>query len=358
MTWTDRRLCELFDIEHPIIQAPMAGATTPQMAAAAANAGALGSLGCAMFSPDKLRIEGQSVASATNRSINLNFFVHDAPQPDAVRAAAAQARLQEWYKRLQAGEMPDVVESHFPFNSETCDVLLELSPRVASFHFGLPDEDLVTRLKDADIVVLSSATSAAEARWLEDRGVDAIIAQGYEAGGHSGWFLPRGPSNVAGTMALLPRIVDAVQVPVIAAGGISDGRGIAAALMLGAAGVQIGTAFLATPESAVSKAHRQALLASTGDETMLSQAFSGRSARTLVNDYAEEMEPVTDWPDFPLMNTLTGPLRSMSAKQDKPDAIALWSGQAVGLIREESTAQVVERLVAETREALAKPRFQ
>ena len=341
-------------IEHPIIQAPMAGASSPAMAAAAGNAGALGSLGCAMFEPEKTISEVAAARAASNRSLNLNFFVHEAPTTDVVRNASAVQRLQHWYDDIDAGPVAAPKEGHFPFDEDMCEAVLKASPKVASFHFGLPDDSLVQRLKDEGIVILSSATSVAEAKWLEERGADAIIAQGYEAGGHNGWFLPRNGADVSGTMALVPRIVDAVSVPVIAAGGISDGRGIAAALMLGAAGVQIGTAFLATPEAVISEAHKAALLSATGDDTMYSAAFSGRSARTVVNDYAREMEAVTDWPDFPLMNAATGPIRAASAKAGKPDAIALWSGQAVGLMREESTAEVVHRLVAETEQVLSR----
>jgi len=346
--WQDKRLCDLLGIVHPIIQAPMAGATTPEMAAAAANAGALGSLGCAMFAPERIKHEAQLTKALSNRSINLNFFVHASPEQDQGKTTAARDNLAPWYERMGAGEVPDAVEGHVPFNDAACDAVLEASPKVVSFHFGLPDTAIVDRVKQAGIVVLSSATSVAEARWLVDRGVDAVIAQGYEAGGHSGWFLPRGASNVAGTMALVPRIVDAVDVPVIAAGGIADGRGIAAALMLGAAGVQIGTAFLTTPESMVAPIHKTELLNASGDDTMLSKAFSGRNARTVVNDYASEMDNVKDWPDFPLVNAMTGPLRKTSAETGKPDAVALWSGQAVGLNREATTAETVERLVAET----------
>ncbi|MGI9462478.1 MAG: NAD(P)H-dependent flavin oxidoreductase, partial [Aestuariivirgaceae bacterium] len=347
---------DLLDIDHPIIQAPMAGASTPEMAAAAANAGALGSLGCAFLTGNQLREEMHLVQASTNRSINLNFFVHKPPGDDPVRADTAQAHLAVWYDRLDAGAMPDVTASHDPFGAATCDMVLELSQKVASFHFGLPDQVQVDALKDAGIVILSSATSADEARWLEDRGADAVIAQGYEAGGHSGWFLPRGPANTAGTMALVPRLVDAVSVPVIAAGGIGDGRGIAAALMLGAAGVQIGTALLASPESAVSAVHKQTLMSASGDDTMLSKAFSGRHARTVVNDYATEMDQVSDWPDFPLMNTLTGPLRGASARQGRPDAVSLWSGQAVGLIQQAGTADLINDLVAQTHKVLNQPR--
>jgi nitronate monooxygenase len=346
--WKDKRLCDLLDIDHPIIQAPMAGASTPEMAIAAANAGGMGSLGCAMQTVDQVAEDMQRIRQHTNRAINLNFFVHKQPLANPERATAAQDRLASWYKTLNAGDIPEAVETHFPFDTAMCDTVIRLAPKVVSFHFGLPEATMIEALKQAGIVILSSATSVAEARYLEENGADAIIAQSYEAGGHSGWFLPRGTAEVAGTMALVPRIVDAVSVPVIAAGGIADGRGIAAALMLGAAGVQIGTAFLATPECMASATHKNALLTASGDDTMMSKAFSGRRARTLVNKYASEMDQVDDWPDFPIMNTLTGPIRKASVKADSPDAIALWSGQAVGLIRAASTADVFNQLVAET----------
>ena len=346
--WKDKRLCDLLDIDHPIIQAPMAGASTPEMAIASANAGGMGSLGCAMQSVDQVAADMLQIRQHTNRAINLNFFVHTPPSLNVERVRAAQDRLINWYETLDAGDMPEPVETNFPFDTAMCDTVIRLGPKVVSFHFGLPDASIIAALKKAGIVILSSATSVAEARYLEENGADAIIAQSYEAGGHSGWFLARGTAEVAGTMALVPRIVDAVNVPVIAAGGIADGRGIAAALMLGAAGVQIGTAFLATSECMASQTHKNALLAASGDDTMMSKAFSGRRARTLVNKYASEMAPVDDWPDFPIMNTLTGPIRKASVKADSPDAIALWSGQAVGLIRQESTDAVFKKLVAQT----------
>jgi len=351
MNWPDRRICDLFDIEHPIVQAPMAGAATPAMAAAAGNAGALGSLGCAFASADQIEDDVRAVRSTSNRSLNINFFVHQRAKIDEAKNQRARERLAPWYERFGVDSEPQPAETHFPFDAALCDAVLAASPRVASFHFGLPDDGLIKRLKEAGIVVISSATSAAEARWLEDKGADAVIAQGFEAGGHNGWFLARDGADVAGTLALVPRVVDAVSVPVIAAGGIADGRGIAAALMLGAAGVQIGTAFLATPESMISAAHKRALLAASGDDTVYSVAFSGRMARTIVNDFARDMARVDDWPEFPLMNAATAPLRAASAAAGLGDAIALWSRQAAGLVREESTAEVVARLVAETRTA-------
>ena len=351
--WKDRRLCDLLDIDHPIIQAPMAGASTPEMAVAAANAGGMGSLGCAMQTVDQVAADMDKIRQHTNRAINLNFFVHTPPRANAERAVAAQGRLESWYERFDAGDIPDAVETNYPFDTAMCDTVIRLAPKVVSFHFGLPVASMVAAIKAEGIVVLSSATSVAEAQYLEENGADAIIAQSYEAGGHSGWFLPRGSAEVAGTMALVPRIVDAVSVPVIAAGGIADGRGIAAALMLGAAGVQIGTAFLATPECMASQTYKNALLSASGDDTMMSKAFSGRRARTLVNKFASEMAPIDDWPDFPIMNTLTGPIRKASVKADSPDAIALWSGQAVGLIKQTSTVEVFNQLVSETQAILA-----
>ncbi len=352
--WPNTRLTDLLDITYPIIQAPMAGATTPKMVAVAANAGVLGSHGCSGLSPDALRTAVADMNSMTNRSINLNFFVHDDPKPDSEADLRSLERLKPWYDKIGAGEPPAPSDPYLKFDEEFCELVISLSPKVVSFHFGLPAENLVHQIKDAGIVVLSSATSKAEARWLEDHGADAIIAQGYEAGGHSGWFLDRGASQVAGTIALVPRIVDEVSVPVIAAGGIADGRGIAAAMMLGAEGVQIGTAFLASPESAYDTTYRAKALASTGDDTMYTQAFSGRNARTITNEFSSEFAGLEDWPDYPLMNGATGKLRSASAKAGNPEAMSLWSGMAVGLMREESTDRIVKRLIAETDQILNK----
>jgi len=355
MDWPDRRICDLFDIDHPIVQAPMAAASGPAMAAAAANSGALGSLGCAFFDADKIADETRAVREVSNRSVNLNFFVHRSPDIDAAKIRLAQDRLEPWYQRFGLQPAADMSDPGIVFDQAICAAVLAASPKVVSFHFGLPDAKFMTALQEAGIVVISSATSVAEALWLENRGVDAVIAQGSEAGGHSGWFLDNGGADVAGTMALVPRIVDAVSVPVIAAGGIADGRGIAAALMLGAAGVQIGTAFLATPESTISAVHKTAIIDASGDDTMVSRAFSGRRARTVANAFARDMAGVADWPDFPLMNAATGPLRAASAGVDQPEAVALWSGQGVGLVRAQATADVVARLVIETASALGQP---
>lgn len=354
MAWHDTPLTRLLNIDYPIIQAPMAGATTPAMAAAAANAGAMGSLGCAMMGVGAMAAELRAAQAGTNRSLNVNFFAHARPVPDEDLNAEAAARLAPWYDRLGAGEVKAPADAIPTFDEAFCEAVIACGPTVASFHFGLPEAALVDRLKAAGILILSSATSAEEARWLEDHGADAIIAQGAEAGGHNGWFLPRRGADLTGTMALVPRVVDAVRVPVVAAGGIADGRGVAAALMLGAAGVQVGTAFLATPECASPEVHKQAVIAATGDDTMATRAYSGRLARGIANDFSRDMAAHADWPDFPLMNAATGPIRAASAGAGLPDAVALWSGQGAGLVRAETTAGVVTRLVAETEAALSR----
>jgi nitronate monooxygenase len=258
MQWQDRRLLDLFGIEHPILQAPMAGVTSPQMAIATSEAGALGSIAGAMLTLDGLRQEFQMVKQGTSRPFNVNFFVHKPPAADAARDAAWRRKLAGYYGEL--GVAPDAKgPSRAAFDAAACELVLEFKPKVASFHFGLPDKALMQRLKAAGIVVIASATTVEEARWLEAEGADAVIAQGAEAGGHRGMFLVDDVARQPGTMALVPQVVDAVKVPVIAAGGIGDGRGIAAALALGAAGAQIGTAFMLTPEAKTVALHRAAL---------------------------------------------------------------------------------------------------
>jgi len=324
-TWPDTRLLDLLQIEHPIIQAPMAGSATPALAAAASNAGALGSLGCAMMDTGAVRGAVGELRDRSNRAFNLNFFCHAPPGHDPARDARAAELLAPFYRELGLGEMPAALATNFPFGEEMLELLLELRPQVASFHFGLPDEALVRPLKDAGVVILSSATTPGEARRLEAMGVDAIIAQGFEAGGHRGHFAAPYESTWIGTLALVPQVVDAVRVPVIAAGGIADGRGIAAALA-----------------------------AASGEDTAMTRAFSGRPARGIRNRYLDAMAPHEETlPDFPLMNTLAGPLRKACAARGSGDFIALWAGQAVGLNRTLPAAELVETLVAETRARLA-----
>ncbi len=352
--WPDTRLMDIFGIEYPIIQAPMAGASTPAMAAAAANNGCMGSLGCAMMKPDVYIDTFNKTRSLTNGALNMNFFCHVEPVEKPDRNERAFELLKPFYEEMGQDQMPDAVATHFPFGDEIFEAVLQACPNVMSFHFGLPNQKYVDALKERGVKILCSATTAAEAREQEARGVDAVIAQGWEAGGHHGFYLEKQTAAI-GTFALVPQLVDAVDIPVIAAGGIADGRGIAAALALGASGVQIGTAFLTTEETGIPEVHKNSLLASDGSNTQLTRIFSGRPARGLQNRYMDEIKPFEDeLPDFPLMNTLTGPLRKFSAENDKPDFVAQWSGQAVSLNRTGTTAELIQRLVEETQSVIGK----
>lgn len=350
--WPTKKLTELLGIEHAIIQAPMAGASTPALAAAISNAGGLGSLGCALQTPDAFRAEFLATRDATNRPVHVNFFAHGEPEPDAEKEAQATRLLAPFYKEMNIGAVPPAKATHFPFNSAMLEAVLEVRPQIVSFHFGLPDDTFIHAIKEAGIVLLSSATSVREAVDLEARGVDAVIAQGWEAGGHRGTYLSSLEGARAGTMSLVPQVVDAVSVPVIAAGGIADGRGIAAAFALGASGVQMGTAFLTCGEAGIPQIHKDILMAAKDDDTRLTKAFSGRPARGIVNRYIEEMAPhENELPDFPLVNTMTGPLRKASAAQGKGDFMALWSGQSVGLNRDMPATELFTTLLAETKAA-------
>ncbi|MEE9249962.1 MAG: nitronate monooxygenase [Alphaproteobacteria bacterium] len=352
--WPRTDLLELLGIEHPIIQAPMAGSATPALAAAVSNAGGLGSLGCGTMTPDDLEAKAEELRAATNRPFNLNFFAHNAPKANPDVDALTRRRVAPFYEELGLGEVPHTGKAPFDtFNSGTLSVLLEIKPAVASFHFGFPAPDMVAALKDAGCRLLCSATTVEEARLLAQAGVDAIIAQGWEAGGHRGTFDVSFEDFGVGTMALVPQVVDAVDVPVIAAGGIADGRGIAAAFALGASGVQMGTAFLSCPEAQISDIHRNALRHASDRDTRLTRAFSGRPARAKNNRYidamAEHRAPV---PAFPGMYGFSEPLRAHSIANETTDFQFLQYGQAAALNRELPAAELVRTLVAEAQEVL------
>lgn len=347
MSWQDRRLLDLFGVDHPILQAPMAGVTTPQMAVAVSEAGGLGSIAGAMLTPETLRGEFQMVKQGTGRAFGVNFFVHKPPSVDAGRETSWRNRLSPYYREFglaaDAGADGPV---RAPFSAALCDVVVEFRPRVVSFHFGLPEPVLMQRLKAEKILIISSATTTEEARWLEANGVDAVIAQGAEAGGHRGMFLVDDIARQAGTMALVPQVVDAVKVPVIAAGGIGDGRGIVAALALGAAGVQIGTAFMLTPEAKTSVLHRAALKQADDNSTTLTNIFTGRPARGIVNRFVREVGPISaDAPPFPLAAGAAQPLRAATEPTGSTDFVPLWSGQAPAFAREVSSGALIANLV-------------
>ena len=294
------------------------------------------------------------VSRRDEKPINLNFFCHKPPVQNNAREAAWRDRLAPYYVELgldPRGPVPSV--NRAPFNAELCDIVVDLKPAVASFHFGLPEPALLQRVKDAGCKVISSATTVAEARWLEERGVDAIIAQGAEAGGHRGIFLSDDISTQAGTFALVPQVVDAVKVPVIAAGGIADARGIAAAFALGAAGVQIGTAYLHCPESKISAPHRAALKASQDNSTTLTNVMSGRPARGIVNRLIREQGPISkEAPAFPLAANALAPLRAAAEKQGSGDFLAAVVRAGSGAGAGDAGGELTKRLAAEALERM------
>ncbi|MGR3505243.1 MAG: NAD(P)H-dependent flavin oxidoreductase [Paracoccaceae bacterium] len=297
---------------------------------------------------DQIRAEVAAFRQHSDRPLNLNFFCHAAPEPDPAGLAAWQRRLAPYCAEQSLDpDAPLPLSNRAPFDATLCALVEEVRPEVASFHFGLPDAALLARVKATGAKILSSATTIAEARWLEAEGVDAIIAQGAEAGGHRGMFLTGDVATQIGTLSLVPQIVDAVRCPVIAAGGIADGRGIAAAFMLGASAVQIGTAYLFCPEATISQPHRQALADGNTRETALTTVFTGRPARSVVNRAMRELGCLApDAPAFPLAAAAMAPLRAATEPQGSGDFMPLWSGQSAGL-GQSMTAQALTEKLAE-----------
>jgi len=332
----------------------MAGASSPDMAIAVCEAGGLGSLACAMLDPANVRAALGVIRQRTGNPVNLNFFTYEPPREDPKRDAAWRARLKAYYLELGLDAHASVpAANRVPFDDAMCEVVEELRPEVVSFHFGLPPDALLARIKDSGSLVVSSATTVAEARWLEACGCDAIIAQGYEAGGHRGMFLTDDLSSQIGTMALVPQVVDAVKVPVIAAGGIGDGRGVAAALSLGAAAVQIGTAYLFTPEAAITDLHRAALKDAANRTTSLTNLFTGRPARSLVNRMMREVGPISDLaPAFPTAGRAVTPLRAAAEANGSSDFSLLNAGQAAVLGRVLTSGELTRRLADDARQTL------
>ncbi|GAB1618195.1 NAD(P)H-dependent flavin oxidoreductase [Pseudomonas sp. NGC7] len=355
--WPDRRILDLLGIEVPILQAPMAGATGSAMAIAVGAAGGLGALPCAMLSSDQVRDEIEAFrAACPARPLNLNFFCHQPPPPDAIREARWKQALKPYYNEVGADfDAPTPVSNRAPFDEQSCQLVEQLRPEVVSFHFGLPEPHLLQRVKASGAKVLSSATTVEEALWLERNGCDAIIAMGYEAGGHRGMFLSEDITSQIGTFALVPQIVDAVTVPVIAAGGIADHRGLVAALALGASAVQIGTAYLFCPEAKVSAAHRRALDTAPASDTALTNLFTGRPARGINNRIMRELGPMSDLaPRFPLAGGALMPLRAITDPQGNSDFSNLWSGQALRLGRHMPAAELTQEIASKALQTLSR----
>ncbi len=354
--WPDRRLIDLFKTEFPIVLAPMAGVMDADLVVAAAKGGGLGSLPCAMLSVDKAREQVNIFRQRVSAPINMNFFCHKAVAPDPERENTWKKRLAAYYKELGLDpSAPINAANRAPFDGAMCELVEELKPEIASFHFGLPEQKLLARVKAAGAKVMSSATTVREAIWLEEHGADVIIAQGAEAGGHRGMFLTKNIAEQPGTFALVPQVADAVKVPVVAAGGIADGRGIAAAFALGAAGVQIGTAYLRCPESKVIPPARAALAQAWDDSTVITNVMTGRPARGVANRLLREVGPISaDAPAFPHAATALAPLRAAAEKQGKVDFTNIWAGQAVRLAKEMPAADLTRALAGAALARLSK----
>lgn len=343
-------------LDHPLVQAPMAGETsTVPLSLEASKAGALGSLGAAYFTPAKLRDSIRAMRSGTDRSFAVNLFIPVPWGRDPAREAAYAAEIARAHQALglEPPQPPAQIEESFEAQMQ---VVLEEAPPVFSSTFGAPDADLVTALQQRNIYVIGTATTVAEALVLKQRGVDAIIAQGAEAGGHRGSFLKPFSQSMIGTMALVPQIVDATGLPVLAAGGIGDGRGVAAALCLGASAAALGTAFLLSPESGASAAYRAALTSPAQTETTITRAFSGRPARGLRNDFLERLEGREEIiPDYPIPNAWSRPMRQAAARQGEAGYLSLWAGQAAAMTKPEPVATIVARVMAQAKAVLGEP---
>lgn len=340
-------ITDLFGIELPVIQAPMAGSQGSGLAIAVSSAGGLGSLPCALLKPEQIRGELERIKIGTSRSYNINFFCHAPPAFDVARDVAWRSALAGYYEEFGATPPPagELTGARLPFDADAAALVEEFRPPVVSFHFGLPHPELMARVRRTGAKVLSSATTVGEAQWLEARGVDAIIAQGSEAGGHRGMFLERDLASQIATMDLVRQIVAAVRVPVIAAGGIADAAGVAAARTAGAAGVQVGTAYLLCPEATTGALHRAALKTDAVRSTAVTNVLTGRPARGIVNRLMREVGPMNDAvPAFPMAAAYVAPLRAAAEAQGRNDFSTMWCGENAAGCREEPAGVLTRRI--------------
>jgi nitronate monooxygenase len=340
---------DFFGIERPIIQSPMAGVQDSSLTIAVSNAGGLGSLPCATLSKMQIIDELKTITQATSKPFNLNFFCHALPTPDAEREAQWLQTLRPFFLEYDL----DINEkgtsfSRQPFNKDIIDIIEPFKPPVLSFHFGLPARNLVDRAKSWGALIIASATTVKEALWLQENGADAVIAQGLEAGGHRGLFLSPDITTQVGSLSLIPKIVSAVNIPVIAAGGFSDARSVAVGLSLGAIAVQLGTSFLLCHEAKTSKLHRAAIQSDASQHTAITNVFSGRPARSIVNRLVREVGPIcANVPDFPLAASSVGALKQAAEAKNSSDFSSLWCGQNASGCKAISAAQLTIELTPE-----------
>ncbi|WP_394172490.1 NAD(P)H-dependent flavin oxidoreductase [Guptibacillus hwajinpoensis] len=345
--WNKTVLSQLLQIEYPIIQAPMAGGpTTPQLVSEVSNSGGLGMIGAGYLSADQVRTVIQEVHQQTKLPFGVNLFVVEEEAISESDLHKSFDALEPIRKALKLpNEVPDVkasltIERHV-------EVIIEEGVSVCSFTFGIPPQSIITRLKENNIIVIGTATTVEEAIAVERAGMDAVVAQGSEAGGHRGSFLGESKGGLIGTMALVPQIVDHVKIPVIASGGIMDARGFAASSMLGAEGVQMGTVFLTTVESGAHDLHKKAIMNAAEENTVITKSFSGKEARGIENDFIRLMNDNAFIAQYPIQNTLTKSIRKEAANQGNADYMSLWAGQGTRLNKEMTVKELFEELVSE-----------
>lgn len=354
MTWYQTQLTELLQIRYPIIQAGMAGGvTSPQLVADVSNAGGLGTLGAGYMTPEAIREAIKEIRTRTVRPFAINLMVPVPTEKDPEKERRMKNILKPFEKAVEALHEETIQKPDYTFTDQV-NVVLEEKVPVFSFTFGIPEPDVIRELQSNQTVVIGTATTVREGVCLEQKGVDAIVAQGSEAGGHRGTFLSSDFPSI-GTMALVPQVADRVKLPVIASGGIMDGRGVLASLALGAEGVQMGSAFLTTAESSAHHKHKEALIHSTDESTVMTTAFSGRPARGIKNTFIEEMEQYADLiPPYPVQNNLTKNMRNVAAKQAKIEYMSLWAGQAASLGRLETARELMKRIIEQANRGLAR----
>jgi nitronate monooxygenase len=345
-------ICKSLNIKYPIIQAGMAGGpTTPELVSSVSNAGALGTLGAGYMSPEDIRNVLSQIMKLTKEPFAVNLFLPQVYEKNEQQILSMQKYLNKYRKQLGIPEVSSVPDIQDLFEQQLT-VVIEAGVKILSFTFNKPSSSLIEKLHNSGITVIATATTVKEAKELESLGVDMIVAQGSEAGGHRGTFLDNEDEAVIGTMALVPQIVDAVQCPVIAAGGIMDGRGVAAALSLGASAVQLGTAFLTVQESGASEIHKSAILTSKDTDTKITQAFSGKSARGFKNEMMLSLESATRLPPYPVQHVLTSDIRKEAARQGNKELVSMWAGQASAMSKKQSAKKLIEHLVSDCKDTL------
>jgi nitronate monooxygenase len=348
--WSRNRLTERLNLKWPIFQAPMGDAASPALAAAVSSSGGLGGLGMWGFSAEDVERRIAGFRQLSGGALNVNYPLWPMPLRDTQAEQPMRQRAQELYAELNVNPIPDQEPSSGAVDQIQLAMLQRMRPEVVSFHFGLPGDDVLRTLKAEGIFIISSATTVAEAKMLEARGVDAVIAQGLEAGGHRGTFSDTDVSMQPGLFALLPQIVDAVSVPVIAAGGIADGRGIAAAIVLGASAVQMGTAFLRCEEANVSDAYRSRLGSATETATVVTPVISGRPARVIRNSLVERLSKDDLKPlPFPTQFNIVDPMAALG----DGEYMGIYAGQSVAMTRAMSALQLIQLLAEETTASLS-----